>query len=312
MGCDSNCAPGFVPGLTPLKCVKARWQADPKFCQEAKCGAPAAADYIGSARRCQGTASRQWCEYDCPDGRVLSSPLYCLRGKWVNEATATCQRLCVKVPEPILNSVSDLSLCIPSKAGQSCPLVCRTGYWPSGALLCDPKLMEWNMPTCNSQNHTFFLRVHYGFQMTGLQARSKNELRGVTDSLLRALARLLRLNSYTMQLTLQAHAPSLPPVLSNGAMHLLTAAVAPPSTDFKAQLRVNCERCEFVLRRLHLVGQTARAFDAALAKGVCSDRCMALPERPLQRGQCLRSCPEAKSPLQTLYRSEPIIEQSMQ
>merc|ERR1711865_766205 len=155
--------------------------------------------------------------------------------------------------------------------------------------------MGWNLPTCNSLNHTFALRAHYSFELTGVKARSKAELQAISDSLLRALARILGLSIYLMRLQLQAHAPSLPPIQSTGAV-LSLQSVAPPSTDFKANLRIVCDRCEFVLRRLHLVGQNAKALDNALSQGVCGDRCFRVKGPSLLRAACLQDCPEAQGP----------------
>jgi len=228
----------------------------------------------------------------------------------VNEGIATsCQRLCTKMPDPIKNAVTKVDQCVPMRAGGFCPVTCDKGYWASGFLACDPNTLEWNLPTCDLRNYTFALQAHYSFQLTGVQANSKSELAAVTGSLTRALSRILGLSSHLMTLSLQAHAPSLPPLQSNGAMHLLMEAVAPPSTDFKAHLLIKCRRCEFVLRRLHVAGKNSRAFDSALSKGLCGDRCLALPGRPWVRRACLQDCPEAVAPFQTLYRRDPIIEQ---
>merc|ERR1740133_635060 len=102
--------------------------------------------------------------------------------------------------------------CIPKRAGGLCPITCKKGYLASGALVCDPNTLEWNLPTCDLLNHTFLMTAHYSFQLTGVQARSAAERITVTQSLLRALSRKLGLSSYLMKLELKAHVPSLPPI----------------------------------------------------------------------------------------------------
>jgi hypothetical protein len=194
------------------------------------------------------------------------------------------------------------------KAGGYCAITCERGYWASGFLACDETSMEWNLPSCNLHNYTFQRQVYYEFQLTGVQADTVAERQVVTESLLRALAGKFGLSKHLMHLELTPHAPSLPPIENGGFEHLMEAA-APPSTAFKADLRIACEKCEFVLRRLYLVGQHARDFDAALAQAICGDRCLALPDNQMQRKTCFQNCPESQNPLQTLYRRDPIIEQ---
>jgi len=169
------------------------------------------------------------------------------------------------------------------------------------------------MVTCQPHGQTYPKQTHYSFQLSGLQAHGKAEIRQATDSLLRTIAVSLGLSAHLIKLKLVMHAPSLPPVEMTGTFNPIFDAAATRSTGFQVNLAIACMQCTFVQRRLRLLGQRAKFFDAALAQGICAERCQPLPGAPsrgdqLELPSCLLSCPEKQTPLRTLYHKEPIIE----
>jgi len=150
------CMPGYSPGgqrilaapqkvagwnmseillASSLTCRLGRWEGPD--CLEAACDSPPPGiRHARSLSHCAGTRSRHSCHIECSPGYYAMGFPECVRGAWSIPDFARCEEApCLEAPR-IPNALPDLADCANRKSGETCPLVCESGYVPTGDVFC--------------------------------------------------------------------------------------------------------------------------------------------------------------------------------
>jgi len=213
-----------------------------------------------------------------------------------------CRPMCIDEPNITHHANVGLFHCVPTDAGEYCTVPCETGYLPSGDALCHPETGRWNLVPCDViARRTFDLEARLSLRLTGLHAPSAGERHVAAQSLIRGLARWLRLSMHLIRLRLGEEGKKE----EKAEESFYTAA---DSAGFlNAELRVLCGPCAPFLDRLRLIPKDPHGLNEAMARSVCADRCTppGSPGAGPLHASCLDRCPETGGRFRVLYVGEP-------
>lgn len=116
-------------------------------CPELSCvDAPELMNSDGSEADCNGTLSGGGCNVTCMSPYELTGPstIICRNATW---DYASCDEPGCDVPAAITESTGSEADCNWTMSGDSCDVVCNSGYAPSGALVC--RNGTWDAVTCD-------------------------------------------------------------------------------------------------------------------------------------------------------------------